>query len=122
MKNSKGFADPRVMKKVADKAQQRVCERSLKDYFRQAWPILEPVTPLVDNWHIDYLSEHLEAAAGGQIKRLLINIPPKSLKSSLVSVMWPTWCGALAIDPARGGCSPPIATPSRAAILSIGAI
>ena len=63
----------------------------LSDYFRSVWGILEPGKSLIPSWHIDYICEHLEAVSRGQIKRLLINVPPRTLKSSLVSVAWPTW-------------------------------
>jgi predicted phage terminase large subunit-like protein len=66
-------------------------KQSLRSYVEQAWPILEPAVPFLPNWHIDYLIEHLEAVTAGQITRLLINIPPRYMKSLLVSVLWPTW-------------------------------
>jgi predicted phage terminase large subunit-like protein len=37
------------------------------------------------------MAEHLEAVTSGQIKRLLINVPPGSMKSMMVSVFWPAW-------------------------------
>ena len=66
-------------------------EKSLRSYVEQAWPILEPSVPFLSNWHVDYLVEHLEAVTAGQLTRLLINIPPRYMKSILVSVLWPTW-------------------------------
>jgi predicted phage terminase large subunit-like protein len=69
----------------------RQAEQSLRSYVAQAWPILEPATPFLSNWHIDYLIEHLEAVTAGQLTRLLINIPPRYMKSILVSILWPTW-------------------------------
>jgi predicted phage terminase large subunit-like protein len=56
-----------------------------------SWPILQPNRELVPNWHIDYIVEHLEAVTLGQITRLIINLPPRSLKSNLVSIDWPVW-------------------------------
>ena len=46
---------------------------------------------LVDNWHIGAICEHLEAVTRGEIQNLLINIPPRHMKSLLVSVFWPCW-------------------------------
>ena len=66
-------------------------ERSFRAYVEQAWPILEPATPFLPNWHIDLIAEHLEAVTAGEITRLLINVPPRYMKSLLVSVLWPTW-------------------------------
>lgn len=69
----------------------RQAERSLRAYVEQAWPVLEPTTPFLGNWHIDLIAEHLEAVTAGQTTRLLINVPPRYMKSLLVSVLWPTW-------------------------------
>ena len=74
-----------------DELLTRQAEQSLRSYIEQAWPILEPEGPFLSNWHIDYLVEHLEAVTAGDITRLLINIPPRYMKSLLVSVLWPTW-------------------------------
>lgn len=65
--------------------------RSLAEFTRQAWPIIEPGVPLVDNWTIDVIAEHLEAVARGQLRRLVIAIPPGFMKSTLMSVMFPAW-------------------------------
>lgn len=62
-----------------------------RDFFRQAWPLLNPGNPLIESFVIDLISEYLEAVDDGQIKRLIINIPPRFAKSSLVSVAWPVW-------------------------------
>jgi predicted phage terminase large subunit-like protein len=56
-----------------------------------AWPLLEPVTPLIAGRHLDALCEYLTAVTLGQIRRLIINIMPRVGKSSAVSVLWPTW-------------------------------
>ena len=77
--------------KMQDALLTRAAERSLRAYIEQAWPILEPETTFVPNWHIDLLVEYLEAVTAGMITRLLINVPPRSMKSLLVSVLWPTW-------------------------------
>ena len=66
-------------------------EQSLRSFIEQAWHVLEPQTPFVPNWHIDLIVEYLEAVTAGEIKRLLINVPPRSMKSLLVSVFWPAW-------------------------------
>lgn len=65
---------------------------SLYDFLKQAWPIIEGDTPFIDGWHIQAICEHLEACYKREIKNLLINIPPRCSKSSLVSVAFPAWC------------------------------
>jgi len=65
--------------------------RTLAGFIREAWHILEPTQPYVHNWHIDAICAHLEAVTDGQINRLLINVPPGTAKSLLVSVFWQAW-------------------------------
>lgn len=67
------------------------CEKSLAEFTRQAWHIIEPETTLMWNWHLDVICAYLEAAHRRQIIRLILNVPPGSLKSILVSVMFPAW-------------------------------
>ena len=56
--------------------------------------VIEPSTVYLENWHIDLIAEYLEAVTAGQIKRLLINMPPRYAKSTCVSIMWSTWVWA----------------------------
>src|ERR1700676_2745578 len=65
--------------------------RSLREFVRQAWIVVEPSTPFVPGFHIDAIVEHLEAVTRGEIRNLLINVPPRHMKSLLVSVLWPAW-------------------------------
>src|SRR5450631_1715740 len=76
--------------KLQEALLKREAEQSLYNYVRQAWSILEPEVRFLSNWHIEYVVEHLEAVTAGQITRLLINMPPRYMKSLLVSVLWPT--------------------------------
>lgn len=71
---------------------RRRAEKDLHIFLRYvAWPVLQPGTPFIDNWHIHAICEHLQAVAGGQIKRLLINMPFRMLKSTIVSQAFPAW-------------------------------
>jgi predicted phage terminase large subunit-like protein len=72
---------------MAEKSRRRL-HTFLRHY---AWPVLEPATPFVDNWHIGAICEHLEAVHTGQIKRLIINMPFRMLKSTIVSQTFPAW-------------------------------
>lgn len=65
---------------------------SLSLYLRRfVWPVIEPATPYVHGWHIDAIAAHLEAVSAGEIRQLIVNIPPRTMKSTTVSVAWPTW-------------------------------
>ena len=65
--------------------------RSLKEFTKSCWPTIEPGREFFDNWHIDAISEHLQAVVEGDIKRLIINIPPRHMKSISVAVALPAW-------------------------------
>jgi phage terminase large subunit-like protein len=68
-------------------------ELSLYEFIKQAWAAsaIEGGTQFTDGWHIRVICEHLEAIANRQIKNLIINMPPRYSKSSIVSVAFPAW-------------------------------
>jgi hypothetical protein len=53
---------------------------------------LNPQTELAPNWHIDVIAANLTALRAGRIRRLIINLPPRHLKSLLASIAFPAWC------------------------------
>lgn len=71
--------------------EREFCARSLAGFVKQAWPVVEPTTPLKWGWALDAVCEHLEAVSSGDILELLINVPPGCMKSLLVGVMLPAW-------------------------------
>lgn len=58
---------------------------------RLGWHVLEPGREFKNNWHLEAICEHLEAVSRGQISQLVINIPPRCMKSLAVCVFWPAW-------------------------------
>ena len=60
---------------------------------------MNPNTEFEPNWHIDALVHQLERIRKGEVKRLIVNMPPQSLKSVLCSVAFPAFL--LGCDPAR---------------------
>jgi predicted phage terminase large subunit-like protein len=85
-------ATPEVLRELLAKEQlRRRAEASLYEFVKQSWDAVEPGIPFVPSWHIEAICEHLEAVSSGEIRRLLINIPPRHSKSTIVSVMWPMW-------------------------------
>ncbi len=70
---------------------QILAEKSLRSFVEQAWHVVEPKTPFIHGWHVDAICDHLEAVTEGHIQDLLINIPPRHMKSLTVSVFWPCW-------------------------------
>jgi predicted phage terminase large subunit-like protein len=71
--------------------EREACKRSLAEFVKCAWHVVEPGQPYVHGWHIDAIAEHLEAITHGDITRLLINVPPGTMKSLLTAVFWPAW-------------------------------
>lgn len=69
----------------------RRAEASLAEFAKQAWHVLEPNTPLKWGWALDAICMHLQAVSDGDLKRLLMNVPPGSMKSLLTGVIWPAW-------------------------------
>ena len=50
---------------------------------------LNPQTDLAMNWHLEVIAAKLTAIRQGKIRRLIINLPPRSLKSLMASVAFP---------------------------------
>lgn len=78
-------------KSVQEDIRAALGRKRLHQHLKNIWPIIEPGAAFKDNWHLGAICEHLEAVSMGQIRRLLINMPPRMLKSILVSVAWMTW-------------------------------
>lgn len=64
---------------------------TLHDFVKKSWSWVEPNVPFKDNWHIGVMAEHLEAVVWGQISNLVINIPPRHMKSIMVAVCFQPW-------------------------------
>lgn len=65
--------------------------RSFKEFVKGAWHIVEPGKEFKGGWHIDAICDHLTYVSLGDINDLVINIPPRHSKSTIVAVMWPAW-------------------------------
>ena len=89
---------PEQIREVGPEALQKIraelARRSLLEFTRQAWPILEPGVKMKEGWAIEAICEHLEAVIDGDIRRLVINIPPGASKSRLTRVMAPLYIWA----------------------------
>lgn len=69
------------------------CEESLYLFLTNAWKYID-ASPWKDGWPIEAVAEHLQAVCDGDIKRLIINIPPRHGKSTITSVAFPAWVWA----------------------------
>ena len=78
--------------------EKKLCEMSFYDFFKKAWHIVEPSIPLSTNWHHKYLCDTLQKECEriiegkNKTKDIIVNVPFRSTKSLLVTVMFPVWC------------------------------
>jgi len=66
-------------------------EISYLEFIRQAWHVIEPARPFVDGWHIGAICEHMQAVATFEIRELLVNMPPRHMKSIGISQLFTPW-------------------------------
>lgn len=68
------------------------CRDSFAEFVKAAWHVIEPGTKLRWNWHLQAMCDHLQAITEGRLTPwLIINVPPGSSKSTIVTVMWQAW-------------------------------
>jgi hypothetical protein len=69
-----------------------VAERLSNDFaafVKKAWTVLHPARSLVWSWHYDLLCEYLTAVYQGKLTRLIINVPPRTAKSTIATICFP---------------------------------
>jgi predicted phage terminase large subunit-like protein len=89
--------------KFQEVSERDECEESLYAFLKKGWKYIDPA-PFIGGWHLEAIAEHLQAVTDGQIRRLIINVPPRTSKSSICSVAWPAWTWA---QSRVGPCSGP---------------
>jgi hypothetical protein len=68
-------------------------ENDLYKFLQAGWKYIDPAE-FCGGWHLEAIADHLMAVTRGQIQRLIINVPPRTSKSTLCSVAWPAWTWA----------------------------
>ncbi|MCX5724629.1 MAG: phage terminase large subunit [Nitrospirae bacterium] len=76
-----------------------VSRTDLTTFVERAFRHLNPGTQLMMNWHIERIATVLMRVARGEVKRVIINIPPRNMKSIIASVAFPAWL--LGHDPSK---------------------
>jgi predicted phage terminase large subunit-like protein len=66
--------------------------RDFVSFLMRAFPHVRGGADLVPNWHLDAIAYQLERVRRGDCRRLLVTLPPRSLKSITISVAWVAWC------------------------------
>lgn len=82
-----------------EKLLHAVLRKDFNSFINKAFYTINPSVEYQSNWHIRLIAEHLQAVQNGDIKRLIINVPPRSLKSICIGVAWPAWI--LGLDPTK---------------------
>jgi predicted phage terminase large subunit-like protein len=98
-----------------DRADQ---EDSLYLFLKAAWKYIDPAQ-WRDSWAVEAICEHLQAVVDGEIKRLIINCPPRIGKSNSVSVAFPAWTWAQSTNSPTCGPGVPFLYASYADKLSL---
>src|SRR5258708_8319896 len=75
------------------------CRKDFVSFVRKSFHVLSPSATFDMNWHICAIAHHLEQVRLGNIKRLIITLPPRSLKSIMCSVAFPAF--VLGHDPSK---------------------
>lgn len=83
-----------------DALDRAAAEASLYEFIGLMWSAVEG-DRFRGNWHIEAICEHLEAVIAGEIRRLVINVPPRTSKSLTCNVFFPAWTWAQPTDEAR---------------------
>ncbi|MCB2077406.1 MAG: phage terminase large subunit [Novosphingobium sp.] len=76
-----------------------VCRRDFQAFVERVFHTLDPGTELERAPYVEVLCDYLAQVARGEIRRLLVTIPPRHLKTVAGSIALPAW--VLGQDPAR---------------------
>ena len=80
------------MKNLSPPEYDAILRRDLCYFAQRCFFELNPQTAFAMNWHIEVIAAKLTAVRQGKIRRLIINLPPRHLKSLMASIAFPAWC------------------------------
>ena len=103
---------------LIDAEEKGACERSLRDFSTAAWRVIHPGRRMDWNWHLEEICRALEDFRTRRFRRLVINVPPRSMKSLLVNVFYPLWVWIQDAEATFGGPSHQFLTISHNAKLA----
>src|SRR3984893_18585202 len=79
---------------------------------------LNPQAAFLPNWHIEVIAAKLAAVRAGKIRRLIINLPPRHLKSLLASIAFPAWCLGHDLRPRSCASAMPRISPTSSPVIA----
>lgn len=68
-----------------------LARRDFTTFVERVFPLINGGEMLAFNWHLDAIAYALEQIRHGKARRLIVNMPPRNLKSILISVAWVAW-------------------------------
>ena len=70
---------------------QALLAENLTSFTEFAFGVVRPGVPFKPNWHFEAVTHKLSQVAAGEVRRLIITLPPRTLKSLCASVALPAW-------------------------------
>ena len=70
---------------------QAFLRRDFSLFVERSFSELNPQTEYLHNWHIEVVADALDQCRTGKLNRLIINLPPRSLKSHMASIAFPAY-------------------------------
>lgn len=83
----------KAKRRIEELEEAQRLEDSFYEFIKAAWPVIDPAD-FSDNWHLEDICNHMEAVARGHISRLLLNEPPRTGKTFIVSICFCAWIWA----------------------------
>jgi len=81
-----------MIKDLSPREYNAILRSDLGYFAERCFGELNPQAAFLPNWHIEVIAAKLAAVAQGKIQRLIINLPPRHLKSLIASIAFPAWC------------------------------
>ena len=76
---------------VEKKLLEAILRHDLMAFGERAFRTLNPAIDFLPTWHLKALAHALSERAAGRVRRLIITLPPRSMKSIMASVAFPAW-------------------------------
>jgi predicted phage terminase large subunit-like protein len=81
-----------MMSELSRREYEVILRSDLGWFAERCFSELNPQAPFLPNWHIEVIAAKLAEVRQGKIRRLIINLPPRHLKSLMASIAFPAWC------------------------------
>lgn len=82
-----------IVKSEVSKAliERKLMQNHISPFIKKVFTTVDPGAVYKHNWHIDLISEYLEAVWLGQYQKIIFNMPPRFMKSITITIALPAW-------------------------------